>query len=179
MTELLQTTSQTVGPFFAYSLTPKQYGYDFTNILDGNLVSEDRAGEHIQIVGRVLDGNGDAIPDALIELWQSDIQAIGRFGTGTDAKNRFIFNTIKPQSVEGQAPHLNVIILMRGLLVHTYTRIYFSDEQEANAKDAILQSIPEERRATLIAERTERSGQTVYVFNILMQGEGETVFFDV
>ena len=179
MGELLQTPSQTVGPFFAYSLTPHQYNYDFTNLLDGNLVKEDRVGERIQIIGQVIDGNGDVIPDALIELWQSDIQAIARFGTGTDAQNRFVFQTIKPQSVEGQAPHINVIVLMRGLLVHAFTRIYFSDETEANAKDGVLQSVPEERRATLIAQKTLQNGQTIYTFNILMQGDDETVFFDV
>lgn len=179
MSELLQTPSQTVGPYFAYGLTPKQYGYNHTNIITGSLVDETRAGEHIQIIGHVLDGEGVPIPDAMIELWQSDIQAIGRFGTGTDAQNRFIFNTIKPQSVEGQAPHANVIVLMRGLLVHAFTRVYFSDEKEANQKDEVLQSVPEDRRSTLIAQRSELGGKTTYTFNINMQGDNETVFFDV
>jgi protocatechuate 3,4-dioxygenase, alpha subunit len=179
MSALLQTPSQTVGPFFAYGLIPKQYGYNHTNIMSGDMVAEDRSGEHIQIVGQLLDGAGVPIPDAMIEFWQSDIQAFGRFGTGTDAQKRFIFNTVKPQSVEGDAPHISVIILMRGLLVHAYTRVYFSDEMAANQNDEVLQSVPEDRRETLIAKRGELSGKTVYTFNIVMQGDNETVFFDV
>lgn len=179
MSELLQTPSQTVGPYFAYGLVPKQYGYNFTNILTGDMVAEDKAGEHIQIVGQVLDGAGTPIPDAMIEFWQPDIQAIGRFGTGTEAKSRFIFNTIKPQSFEGQAPHICVIVLMRGLLVHAFTRVYFSDEIAANQNDDVLQSVPEDRRATLIAQRSELGGKTTYTFNINMQGANETVFFDI
>ncbi|MBL7817806.1 MAG: protocatechuate 3,4-dioxygenase subunit alpha [Saprospiraceae bacterium] len=179
MIELLQTPSQTVGPYFAYGLVPKQYGYNHTNIITGSLVDENSAGEHIQIIGQVLDGEGVAIPDAMIELWQPDIKAIGRFGTGTDEQNRFIFNTIKPQSFEGQAPHISVVVMMRGLLVHAFTRLYFSDETEANAQDEVLRSVPEERRATLIAQRGELGGKTVYTFDIHMQGDNETVFFDV
>ncbi len=179
MSELLQTPSQTVGPFFAYSLTPEPYNYDFKSIITGDMVSEDKAGNHIQIVGQVIDGQGEHISDAMIEFWQPDIKAIGRVGTGTDAKNRFVFNTIKPQSIDGQAPHICVIVLMRGLLVHAYTRLYFSDERTANQTDEVLQSVPEDRRETLIAQHGERRGKTVYTFNIIMQGDNETVFFDV
>ncbi len=179
MSELLQTPSQTVGPFFAYSLTPEPYNYDFNSIITGDMVSADGAGEHIQIVGQVIDGHGDPISDAMIEFWQPDIKAIGRVGTGPDPQRRFIFNTVKPLSFEGQAPHICVIILMRGLLVHAYTRLYFSDEMAANQNDEVLQTVPEDRRATLIAQRGERSGKTVYSFNIFMQGDNETVFFDV
>jgi protocatechuate 3,4-dioxygenase, alpha subunit len=179
MKKLLQTPSQTVGPFFAYSLTPEQYGYDLTQICDGNIVDETVEGEHIQIIGKVLDGKNQAISDAMIECWQSDLQKIGRFGTGTDAQNRFFFKTVKPKSVEGQAPHLNVIVLMRGLLVHAYTRLYFSDEAAANAKDTVLNSVPADRRGTLIARLENRNGQKVYAFDIHMQGADETAFFDV
>ncbi|MEN9610060.1 MAG: hypothetical protein RLZZ628_874 [Bacteroidota bacterium] len=179
MKKLLQTPSQTVGPYFAYSLTPEQYGYDLTQICDGNLVDEKVDGAYIQIIGKVLDGNNQPINDAMIEFWQSDIQKIGRFGTGTDPQNRFIFKTVKPKSVEGQAPHLNVIVLMRGLLVHAYTRLYFSDEAAANAKDTVLNSVPADRRNTLIAHLENRNGQKVYAFNIRMQGADETAFFDV
>lgn len=179
MKELLQTPSQTVGPFFAYSLTPEPYNYDFKSIITGDMVKENTAGEHIQIIGQVIDGQGEPISDAMIEFWQPDIKAIGRVGTGTDAKNRFIFNTIKPLSVDGQAPHICVIVLMRGLLVHAYTRLYFSDEIAVNETDEVLQSVPKERRNTLIAQKMDRSGQTIYTFNIIMQGDNETVFFDV
>lgn len=179
MSELLQTPSQTVGPFFAYSLTPEPYNYDFNSIITGDMVSEDKEGNHIQIIGQVIDGQGEPISDAMIEFWQPDIKAIGRVGTGTDAKNRFVFNTIKPQSVDGQAPHICIIVLMRGLLVHAYTRLYFSDETAANETDEVLQSVPEDRRTTLIAQKMDKNGQTIYTFNIIMQGDNETVFFDV
>jgi protocatechuate 3,4-dioxygenase, alpha subunit len=179
MKKLLQTPSQTVGPFFAYSLTPEQYNYDFTQICDGNIVAENVAGERIKIIGQVLDGDNQPIGDALIEMWQSDIQKIGRFGTGTDPQKRFQFTTVKPKSVEGQAPHLNVIVMMRGLLVHAYTRLYFSDETVANAKDTVLNSVPTDRRNTLIARLETKNGQKVYCFDIRMQGAHETAFFDV
>ena len=179
MKKLLQTPSQTVGPYFAYSLTPQQYGYDLTQVCDSNIVAENVLGERIQIIGQVLDGHNEPISDAMIELWQSDIQKIGRFGTGTDAQNRFIFTTVKPKSVEGQAPHLNVIVMMRGLLVHAYTRLYFSDEAAANAQDTVLNSVPEDRRDTLIARLDNKNGQKVYYFDIRMQGTRETAFFDV
>ena len=179
MKKLVQTPSQTVGPYFAYSLTPEQYGYDLTQICDGNIVAENVVGERIKIMGRVLDGQNEPISDALIELWQSDIQKIGRFGTGTDMQKRFIFTTIKPKSVEGQAPHLNVIVMMRGLLVHAYTRLYFSDEAAANAKDTVLNSVPADQRNTLIARLDNKKGQKVYYFDIRMQGAQETAFFDV
>lgn len=175
----LQTPSQTVGPYFAYGLTAAQYGYDFDQIANDVLVADDMLGDRIHIVGRVFDGKNEIIPDAMIEVWQPDIKAFGRMGTGTDPKNRFHFETVKPQSVDDQAPHLAVIVLMRGLLVHAYTRIYFSDEAVTNAKDAVLNSVPAERRDTLIAQKQIVNGRTEYHFDIHMQGEAETVFFDV
>jgi protocatechuate 3,4-dioxygenase, alpha subunit len=188
-----QTPSQTVGPFFAYGLTPEQYGYPFASIADGRMADESVSGERICIVGQVLDGEGAAIDDALVELWQADAQGryatarepgsnrmfsgFGRQGTGTDPDNRFVFETIKPGKVDGeQAPHISVIVFMRGLLTHAYTRIYFSDEADANARDPVLNSVPEDRRGTLIASR-EPAG--AYRFDIHMQGHHETVFFDV
>lgn len=197
MSKLRQTPSQTVGPFFAYALTPEQYGYDFKSIADGNLIEGDVPGQRIRIEGRVLDGKGDVVPDAMIEIWQADgegryahpadprssnvsFKGFGRMGTGTDPESRFIFDTIKPGSVDDtQAPHINVIIFMRGLLLHAYTRIYFSDEAEANAHDPVLASVPAERRGTLIAARNESPAGIVYRLDIRMQGADETVFFDV
>jgi protocatechuate 3,4-dioxygenase, alpha subunit len=193
----LQTPSQTVGPFFAYGLTPKQYQYDFTEWFDGNLVAENSENVlasdsvategvslreergRITIKGRVFDGNGAPIPDAMIEFWQEDIQAFGRFGTGTDPQNRFIFQTVKPISQNGQAPFITVVVFMRGLLVHAFTRLYFSDEKQKNKEDEILNLVPENRRNTLIANKIERQGRIEYEFNIVMQGENETVFFDL
>ena len=194
---LKQTPSQTVGPYFAYGLAAPQYGYRHTAIASGDVADELVAGERVRIVGRVIDGAGAPIPDALVEIWQADAEGryahpadgrasnqrfrgFGRFGTGTDPESRFIFSTIKPGRVdEKQAPHINVIVFMRGMLLHAYTRIYFSDEAEANARDPVLQSVPEEHRATLIAEREETPAGPVYRLDIRMQGDEETVFFDV
>ena len=189
-----QTPSQTVGPFFAYTLTAPQYGYAFDGIASG-LLAEETPGGRIRIVGHVFDGAGEPIPDAMIEIWQADAEGryahpadargsnqkfrgFGRFGTGTDPESQFIFDTVKPGSVDGkQAPHINLIVFMRGLLTHAYTRLYFSDEAEANARDPVLSSVPVDRRHTLIATR-EESG-AVYRFDIRMQGDEETVFLDV
>jgi protocatechuate 3,4-dioxygenase alpha subunit len=182
-----QTPSQTVGPFFAFALTPEQYGYPFASIVSGRLADETTDGERIRIVGQVLDGEGTPINDAMVEIWQADAQGryaaptgftgFGRQGTGTDPQNRFIFDTVKPGRVDAeQAPHISVIVFMRGILTHAYTRIYFSDEAQANARDPVLNSVPEARRATLIAER---DADGLYRFDIHMQGEDETVFFDV
>jgi protocatechuate 3,4-dioxygenase alpha subunit len=172
-----QTPSQTVGPYFAYGLTPEQYIYDFKSLVGNKMANPLDHDNAITIVGKVFDGQGDVIPDAMIEIWQNDghNQLFGRFGTGTDEQNRFIFHTIKPASVNGQAPHLSVIIFMRGQQIHSYTRIYFSDEAELNTKDETLNLVPEDRRHTLIATQ---NGNT-YEFNIYMQGENETVFFDI
>jgi protocatechuate 3,4-dioxygenase alpha subunit len=194
MAKLRQTPSQTVGPYFAYGLSPEQYGYQQSlSSIAGSLMAEgDIEGEHIRVEGRVFDGAGNPITDALIEVWQADslgryahpadprgsnntFKGFGRCGTGTDARNRFWFDTIKPGSVEpGQAPHLNVIISMRGMLLHAFTRIYFPDEA-ANATDKVLTAVPPERRSTLIATRLNGN---IYRFDIHMQGDTETVFFD-
>ena len=125
-----QTPSQTVGPYFAYSLTPEQYLYNFRQLVDNQLVDTFTEANNITILGKVFDGKGTPIPDAMIEIWQNDAQKqlFGRFGTGTDSQNRFIFHTTKPASVNGQAPYLSVIDFMRGQLIQSYTRIYFSDE---------------------------------------------------
>ena len=192
-----QTPSQTIGPFFAYGLTPEQYGYEFNSITGADMVPEGTAGERITIEGRILDGNGDAVSDAMVEIWQADAQGrfahpadgpgsnagftgFGRVGTGTETDNRFVFNTIKPASVDdASAPHVTVIIFMRGLLSHAYTRLYFGDEQAANAQDPVLASVPEDRRESLIAHRDEGPDGVRYRFDIHMQGDRETVFFDV
>lgn len=208
MEKLRKTPSQTVGPYFAYSLTAEQYGYDYNSIVNGNLIGDnvpaeiqnpkskiaDTEGVRIYITGRVLDGAGNTINDAMIELWQANTEGqyrltpiegkndgftgFGRVGTGTNAEHRFTFTTLKPASIgEGEAPHINVILFMRGSLHNLYTRIYFSDEAKANAKDPLLKAVKADRRDTLIAQRFEKNGQIFYTFDIKMQGEGETVFF--
>ncbi len=190
---LRQTPSQTVGPYFAYGLSPEQYGYDFASIAGGDMAPAEVEGQRIRVEGRVFDGAGAVVPDALVEIWQADAQGryahpsdprgsnasfkgFGRFGTGTDKQNRFIFDTVKPGAIDaGQAPHLNVVLTMRGMLLHAFTRIYFADEA-SNATDPVLHLVPEDRRHTLIAQPI---GGNVYRFDIQMQGAHETVFFDV
>lgn len=194
MTEqFIQTPSQTVGPYFAYGLTSEQYQYNHTQVADGNLVKDEKLkGERIIIKGRVFDGKGSIIPDAMIEIWQADADGkypdprakdqftgFGRQGTGTAADGSFLFNTIKPGSINSAAPHVNVIVFMRGLQTHAYTRIYFSDEVAANQQDVVLNSVDAKRRITLIAQRTEAGDIVEYRLDIYMQGEKETVFFDV
>ncbi len=170
---LKQTPSQTVGPYFAYGLTPEQYLYDFKSLAQNDLVSSDE--EHIVVRGRVFDGEGNVIPDAMLEIWDNQNNLFGRFGTGTEKDKSFVFITKKPQSTGGSnAPFLSAILFMRGQLIHSYTRIYFSDE-ENNVTDESLKLVSSERRSTLIAQKKDN----YYLFDIHMQGEKETVFFDI
>ncbi|WP_159717472.1 protocatechuate 3,4-dioxygenase subunit alpha [Geminicoccus flavidas] len=189
---LRQTPSQTLGPFFAYGLTARQYGYDFDQLADGRIVRDDTKGTRIRVTGQVFDGAGALIEDALIEVWQADadgrypdaaafadcnaFHGFGRSGTGADPACRFGFDTIKPGGHDGQAPHLNVVVTMRGLLLHLFTRIYFADEAAANEADPVLALVPQARRNTLIARLVQPG---LYRFDIRMQGDDETVFFDV
>jgi protocatechuate 3,4-dioxygenase alpha subunit len=159
-------------------------------------VTDVTKGKRITVQGKVFDGAGGVIPDALVETWQAD--ANGRYqhpddgranpdpmfhGYGwahTQADGGFRVETIKPGRVPGpdgreQAPHIMVSVMARGILTRFITRIYFEDEA-ANVEDAILALVPENRRDTLIA-RCTADGQ--YTFNLVMQGSGETVFFDV
>ena len=187
-----QTPSQTVGPFYSLGLTERT-----TNLL----ASDTTQGEQIRIEGCVFDGDGKPVPDAMVEIWQAN--AYGRYNhpddkqekpldpsflgwgrSGTDKTGVFSFETVKPgrcrdlkESV--QAPHINVTVFARGMLVHAYTRIYFCDEP-ANETDPVLSSIDDKgRRETLVAAREEKNGKPVYRFDIRLQGENETVFFDM
>ncbi|WP_019561353.1 MULTISPECIES: protocatechuate 3,4-dioxygenase subunit alpha [Caldimonas] len=194
-TLLAQTPSQTVGPYFAYGLTPRQYFYDHGSAYTPVLAQPHAEGEHITVIGRVLDGAGQPVSDAMIEIAQLDARGrevtsaeqaqawgftgFGRCGTGTDAQCRFVFTTVKPGAADGQAPHIDVIVFMRGMLSHAFTRIYFDDEAQANAQDPVLQSVPAERRGTLLARRQVQPAGVVYQFDIHMQGDQETVFFDL
>lgn len=192
------TPSQTVGPFFAFGLTPNR-NYAWVDTFSNNLVTPDAAGERIRIEGRVTDADGAPINDAMIEIWQADAQgryahprdsralpnaAFKGFGrAGTDADGVYAFDTIKPGPVPGpdgapQAPHVLLAFYSRGLLTHLYTRIYFADEA-ANGRDPILALVPADRRRTLAAKREQRGDLTVYRFDISFQPESETVFFDV
>ena len=204
MSEL--TPSQTVGPFFAYGLAPHsrcawQPGdiYDWKETVGANLVTPDATGEKIRIEGRITDGDGMPINDAMIEIWQADAQ--GRYASPRDNRARpntqfkgfgrsatdkagvYSFDTVKPGAVPGpngqqQAPHIVVCVYSRGMLRQVYTRLYF-DGEAANGTDPILNLVPAERRGTLIAHKESRGGQAIYRFDISMQGEAETVFFDI
>ena len=203
-----ETASQTAGPYVHIGLAPKQAGFDifhknFTNVLAGPKTK----GEKIRIEGQVFDGSGTPLRDVLIEIWQAN--AAGKYahpadrqpGKSIDPTFRgwgractdfetgvYAFDTIKPGAVEGRngrvmAPHINAWIVARGINIALNTRIYFSDEAAANGNDAVLNLIEwEQRRSTLIAERLDRKldgGAAVYRFDIRLQGENETVFFDV
>jgi protocatechuate 3,4-dioxygenase alpha subunit len=184
------TASQTVGPFFHVGLARDN---------DSGRMAEPQAkGEHIQLVIRALDAEGAPIPDAMIELWQAD--ANGKYnhpddpqektpdpafrGYGrraSDQNGTMVFETVKPGRVPGmdgglQAPHINVLIFARGMLLQVATRIYFAGEP-SNNEDAILRLAPAARRETLIAHRDEKETAT-WRIDFHMCGEGETVFFD-
>ena len=190
------TPSQTVGPYFAYALTPGD-AYSLTPLAGNDLVTPDTVGDPIVIEGRVTDGDGAPVPDCFLELWQAD--GAGRypgqpgeklnttfkgFGRGeADKDGRYHFHTVKPGPVPGlegqmQAPHINVGVFARGVLRRMFTRIYFADEA-ANDGDAILALVPADRRATLIARRDGDAGGTRrYVFDVRLHGDDETVFFE-
>jgi protocatechuate 3,4-dioxygenase alpha subunit len=195
------TPSQTIGPFSAFALTPQEPGksYPGAQLAGSDLITPDTTGERIHIEGRMFDGDGAPIPGTLLEIWQAD--AHGRYahpadtrassnasfkGFGraeTDADGRFAFDTIKPGGVPGpngamQAPHIVLAIHMRGLMIHLYSRIYFSDEA-ANASDPILALVPAQRRDTLMATRDASRPGAVYRFDLHVQSERETVFFDI
>lgn len=187
------TASQTVGPFF----------HDCLVRLDARrsaLATPDTEGEHIRIAGHVRDGDGAAVPDAMVEIWQANHwgrynhPADGRdlpldphfMGFGrceTDAQGFYSFDTIKPGRIpfnadQLQAPHINVALFARGLLNHVFTRLYFADD-EANAGDPVLGYVPSERRTTLLAQPVSADGKRVYRFDIVLQGTNETAFFNL
>jgi protocatechuate 3,4-dioxygenase, alpha subunit len=187
------TPSQTIGPFFHQALLREGWN---------NLAARGAAGERATIEGRVIDGDGAPVTDAMIEVWQANaagrydhpedvqerkpldpsFQGFGRVATGPDG--RFRLHTIKPGPVAGagevlQAPHINVSIFARGLLKRLVTRIYFPGEP-LNEIDALLSVLPNDRRATLIARVADAGGaERVLHFDIVLQGDNETAFLDV
>ena len=193
---MIATSSQTVGPFFSFGLTANQ--------TLGRVASPGAAGEHITFRVRIVDGGGAPVPDAMVELWQADaagaydgarpldtpklagsqaprlFRGFGRLGT--DANGSCAFETIRPGVVApgdagAQAPHINLCVFMRGLLRHIYTRAYFAGDPLLE-QDAVLTQVPKERRGTLLAQPTAGSTSD-WTFEIRLQGEHETVFFDL
>ena len=186
---LQSTTWQTVGPFFRIGLEA---------LFEADIAGEGVKGERVAIAGRLLDGDGKAIPDAAIEIWQANSE--GKYAHPVDTQDKllepgfrgfgrlptdddgcFRFTTVKPGSVPGpgttmQAPHLVVSIVMRGLLKGLVTRAYFPDEP-ANATDPILKLIDPARQDTLVMKRSGEHAD-VLLWEIHMQGPQETVFLE-
>jgi protocatechuate 3,4-dioxygenase alpha subunit len=201
---LKETPSQTAGPYVHIGLIPKQAGFDIFQVNFANEVAAPGSrGERIRIEGRVIDGSGALVRDALIELWQANAE--GRYNhpadpgagavepgfrgwgrAGTDFKTGvYHFDTIKPGPVPGrsgrlQAPHVNLWITARGINIGLNTRMYFDDEAKLNADDPVLNQIElQARRATLIGRRSQQAERIVYTFDIVLQGANETVFLDI
>ena len=191
------TASQTVGPYFAIGLTQD----DRPAALKHRLAGPKTTGQHIHLQGHVYDGEHAPVPDAMLEIWQAnghgryhhpadarhdlpldpDFTGFGR--SSTDDEGRYWFRTIKPGRVPGpdgrlQAPHIVVTVFARGLLNHAVTRLYFADEP-SNAEDLLLQHVPAERRGLLLARPHDHGAERAYQFDIVLQGEGETPFFNV
>jgi protocatechuate 3,4-dioxygenase alpha subunit len=201
---LKETASQTAGPYVHIGLIPAMAGFDiFEKNFSNVLVTPNTQGERITLEGKVIDGSGTPLRDVLLEIWQAN--ATGRYNHpadrsigsldeefrgwgrgGSDFESGLVtFETIKPGAIIDKtgrkgAPHINVWIVARGINIGLNTRLYFSDEEAANAADPVLNLIEHPvRRSTLIAKRSERAGKIVYSFTINLQGPEETVFFDV
>ena len=197
---LKETPSQTAGPYVHIGLAPGAAGFDiYKQELGWDIAGPNAKGERIRIEGLVTDGSGSPVKDVLIEAWQANADGIyahpegggdvedgfrgwGRVITDFDT-GQWGFDTVKPGPVMGRngqimAPHINLWIVARGINVGLNTRLYFSDEADANAKDPVINLIEwENRRATLIAKRDTQD--PTYRFDIRLQGEDETVFFDI
>lgn len=201
-----QTPAQTLGPFFHQGLV-RSSGWrqspgvreDAVRAFDSVLAAERSAGQALRLEGSIYDGQGEPVADALVELWQANAHghyqhpldasagpldaAFRGFGrAATNATGGFSFVTIKPGCVAGptgsvQAPHLNLIVGARGLTRHAFTRVYFAGDAEL-ARDPVLALVPAERRHTLLAERLDADA-SAYRFDIRLQGENETVFFEI
>lgn len=195
---LAETPSQTAGPFVHIGLALAAAGNPSrAQEICSQLAKPDAPGEHITLVGNVYDGNGHLVRDAFLEVWQADhegrydsafdlekpFNCFGRTATTFDA-GEWTLGTIKPGVLNNaagvpMAPHINISLFARGINIHLQTRLYFDDEVEANAKDPVLNLIEQpQRRETLLAQRCEVDGKPAYRFDIRIQGEGETVFFD-
>ncbi|MDD2055223.1 protocatechuate 3,4-dioxygenase subunit alpha [Pseudomonas putida] len=195
---LTETPSQTAGPYVHIGLALEAAGNPPRPDEIWNRMAKPQApGEHILLVGNVYDGNGHLVRDSFLEFWQANHEGVydeafdsekafnsfGRTATTFDSGG-WTLETIKPGVVKNaagvpMAPHINVSLFARGINIHLQTRLYFSDESEANAQCPVLNLIEQPpRRETLVAQRCEVDGKTAYRFDIRIQGEGETVFFD-
>jgi protocatechuate 3,4-dioxygenase alpha subunit len=197
--ELLpETPSQTAGPYVHIGLALEAAGNPTRDQEIWNrLAKADAPGQHILLIGQVYDGNGHLVRDSFLEFWQANhegeydsafdlekpFNCFGRTATTFDAGEWTLY-TVKPGVVKNaagvpMAPHINVTLFARGINIHLQTRLYFDDEAQANAADPVLNLIEQpQRRETLVARRCEVDGELAYRFDIRIQGEGETVFFD-
>lgn len=193
MKKLIATPSQTVGPFYHFALERPEW----SDLTIGGV-----RGEKIRIEGRITDGEGAPCPDAFLEIWQADaggkydhpddtqdkkpdprFRGFGRASADKDGVYRF--TTIMPGRVPGpgntlQAPHINVSVFARGLLKQLVTRIYFADHAEANEVDPVLSRIDDPVvRRTIVAQKNDGGGIPTYRFDVILQGKGETAFFEI
>ena len=200
---LRETASQTAGPYVHIGLAPGAAGFRiFDQELGTDIAGPNARGERIRVEGLVIDGTGAPVRDVLIEIWQANAAGIyphpadpraSEVETGFRGWGRVIsdfdtglwaFDTVKPGIVPGRngrpmAPHLNLWIVARGINIGLATRMYFDDETDANAADPVLNLIEQaDRRRTIVATRSE-GDVPVYRFDIRLQGDGETVFFDI
>lgn len=195
---LPETPSQTAGPYVHIGLALAAAGNPVRELEIWNeMAKPDAPGEHILLIGQVFDGMGQLVRDSFLEFWQADhagvyhtcfdpAQPFNSFGrTATMFEDgEWTVQTVKPGPLMNRggvmmAPHVNLSVFARGINIHLHTRIYFDDEAEANAQDPVLNSIEwVQRRETLVARRCEIDGKVAYRFDIRLQGEGETVFFD-
>lgn len=191
--KLIATPSQTVGPFYHFALDRPEWS---------DLTADGAQGQKIRIEGRILDGEGAVCPDAFLEIWQAD--AGGKYNHADDTQDKkpdpkfrgfgrasadkdgvYRFTTIMPGRVPGpgntlQAPHINVSVFARGLLKQLVTRIYFADHAEANEIDPVLSRVDDAAaRKTIVAEKSNGSGIPTYRFDVILQGKGETAFFEL
>jgi len=199
---LKETPSQTAGPYVHIGLAPGAAGFEiYEKELGWDIAGPNAKGERIRVEGLVIDGTGSPVRDVLLEVWQANAaghyahpEGGGPVEEGFRGWGRVItdfrtgewgFDTVKPGPTPGrnvgtQAPHLNLWLVARGINVGLNTRMYFDDEAEANARDPVLNIVEwERRRSTLIATRSERDETPVYRFDIRLQGQDETVFFDI
>ncbi|KQN42298.1 protocatechuate 3,4-dioxygenase subunit alpha [Pseudomonas sp. Leaf48] len=194
---LPETASQTAGPYVHIGLALEAAGNEPREQEIWNEMAKPGApGEHILLMGHVYDGNGQLIRDAFLELWQADHEGVydsaydldkpfNGFGrTATTEAGEWTVKTVKPGVVKNaagvpMAAHINVALFARGINIHLQTRLYFDDESQANALDPVLNLIEQpHRRESLIARRCTVDGKLAYRFDIHLQGEAETVFFD-
>src|SRR5699024_5359851 len=194
---LQETAAQTAGPYVHIGLAPEIAGLPpRAEEIWNRMATPEAQGEPIEVIGTVIDGNGDLVRDAFLEAWQADangeyqcdfdlekpFNSFGRTATTVETNGQWSLTTIKPGCVstaagELMAPHINLAVFARGINIQLNTRLYFDDEAQANASCPVFNAVPSQsRRQTLIAHREQNGdGRTRYRFDIRLQGEGETV----